>query len=492
VPELTENVGGRPNRYWSSYEISAVDESRAAPEYVNIRHEVVRSKLKNLNTVPNKGTPPSERFDHKIDKGGYEAAHFLDSTCDGTIKLRPPTALKALESFCSYSLVTAIDYFPLVDQAEIEEWLEAKQGRAISLSQADIIFSQGGPKPLSDGRFELRPVDQVLTPVITADVPNQNLPDPGRGVVGKAFPALSVHQTITAVISRAARGGPTSESLDASDRAIVRVTTWLPDGASDIFAPGWDVSRQKTSSGGMYVSYGLGSPFPEDAKLCAALNSFWPAVSPDSSRTYGYGPSRTIGQRRLPTAIPLLDSELGYHADHPRTKAKEVKSVLGWDGDNGPFIQKIKGSLFVNAANPARSDQVQAAIQGKLGFSGLNIVSGAELIQRIEDLLFCKRTLSSTSVGSDSWLVTAEKVDNWSTWNSSILPRAEGEAGMQLAGSGFIFVFARVQLPPMEDGDPPMRLLFQVFNTAEFQLSSGLAFWKVDGGPFKVLQRRRV
>ena len=26
------------------------------------------------------------------------------------------------------------------------------------------------------------------------------------------------------------------------------------------------------------AAYGLGSPFPEDSKLCAALSSFWPAV----------------------------------------------------------------------------------------------------------------------------------------------------------------------------------------------------------------------
>jgi hypothetical protein len=39
----------------------------------------------------------------------------------------------------------------------------------------------------------------------------------------------------------------------------------------------------KVAKGFDIAAYGLGSPFPEDAKLCAALNSFWPAVAPDAS-----------------------------------------------------------------------------------------------------------------------------------------------------------------------------------------------------------------
>jgi len=35
-------VNNRWNRYWSTLEISATGDSRAAPEYVNIRQEVVQ------------------------------------------------------------------------------------------------------------------------------------------------------------------------------------------------------------------------------------------------------------------------------------------------------------------------------------------------------------------------------------------------------------------------------------------------------------------
>ena len=56
----------------------------------------------------------------------------------------------------------------------------------------------------------------------------------------------------------------------------------LPDAAAGIFAPGWDTSGDRVpgAEGQTHLSsYGLGSPFPEDAKLCAALSTFWPAVA---------------------------------------------------------------------------------------------------------------------------------------------------------------------------------------------------------------------
>ena len=62
--------------------------------------------------------------------------------------------------------------------------------------------------------------------------------------------------------------------------------TGLPDGAIGIFDPGWDTSQSVyyTSPNGplqkFMSGYGLGSPFIEDAKLCAALGAYWPGVAP--------------------------------------------------------------------------------------------------------------------------------------------------------------------------------------------------------------------
>lgn len=54
-------------------------------------------------------------------------------------------------------------------------------------------------------------------------------------------------------------------------------------------APGWDVSRDWLPDHRQHLAtYGLGSPYPEDTKLCAALSSFWPAVSPDATREFSW------------------------------------------------------------------------------------------------------------------------------------------------------------------------------------------------------------
>ena len=45
--------------------------------------------------------------------------------------------------------------------------------------------------------------------------------------------------------------------------------------------------RRRRAGGPEHLAaYGLGSPFPEDSKLCAALSAFWPAVAPDAARTF--------------------------------------------------------------------------------------------------------------------------------------------------------------------------------------------------------------
>ena len=82
--------------------------------------------------------------------------------------------------------------------------------------------------------------------------------------------------------------GPTQTTLAARDlRPEHRTTTFLSDGCSDVFAPGWDVTFAEQGDTRFYATFGLGSPFPEDVKLCAAANAFWPAASPDAARPSG-------------------------------------------------------------------------------------------------------------------------------------------------------------------------------------------------------------
>lgn len=467
------------NRFWSSLQISATRRGRAAPEYAHIRLELSQNaagqwRQHDLNSIAEPPPAGEKSFDDKLSDGGYEAAHLIDQTCDGAVTLQPMAAL-ALEIFPAFSLVTAVDYFPQVDQTDVIAWIERVQSKPIGLSDPNTIFPQGGPQPLSDGRFS--PGFPAVAP--SGALPNTQLPHPLDPQKPAFSPLERANLTATAIVGWANAGQSAGQRPDAAG-----ASSWLPDAASDFFAPGWDISRHEQGGKDTYVGYGLGSPFPEDSKLCAALNSFWPAVAPDSSRTYGFDPSGNL----LSTSIPMLDSEVGYHPQHPRVLAGEVTASLGWDGDEGPFFDSRSGQLVVNAVSPLRADQSLAALEGRIGFSGLEAITTGEFILRIEELTFCqKRVLPATGAPeSDLWLVTAEQVADWQAWTSAVLPRAKNE----LQGRGFIFEFASADgTSPVAASNPPIRLAYRVIERVQVQLSTTVAFWRRNGGAWKKLSR---
>ena len=469
------------NRFWTSLQIESTGNGRAAPEYANIRLDLARTasgqwRKRNLNDLPDPPPAGADSFDSILKNGGFEAAHLIDSTCDGALTLAPIPALQLI-ILPAYSLVTAVDYFPQVDQATVMAWLEFRQGAAIGFGNRSQVFPQGGPDPLSDGRFDV----SIQPPVVQASraVPNSQLEDPLTQ--GKQAFAIeeAANLTATAIVGFAARGSSLKSSGDSG------AISWLPDAASGYFAPGWDVSQHTIGDRPNYVAYGLGSPFPEDSKLCAALNSFWPAVAPDSSRTYGFQPGR---DRLLPTSIPMMDSELGYHPQHPRVLAGEVPASIGWDGDQGPFLAGSANARIVNAMNPSRADQSLAAVGGQLGFSGLDAVDSPAFLRRIEDFDFCKTKLLRDGGlnGANMWLVAAEAVADWSKWTSSVWPKANPA----LAGRGSIFVFALVNARSRTNvGNPPYRQSYKVTKTAEIYLDQIAAFRRIDAGQFRRFQR---
>jgi hypothetical protein len=468
------------NRFWTSLQLLATRNGRAAPEYANIRQVVTPNpsggfKVEDLNRRKEAGTAAAERFDRKLQTGGYEAAHFVDGTCDGVVSLTVPAGLSTLRSFPAYSLVTAVDYFPQVEQIEIEEWVEQVTGQPIGLGDASFQFDQGGPKPLSDGRFVASGTGAIAA---SRRIPNINLDDPAAAPGTKAFPRTEpVSRTATAVMGRKNTAGATHPL------AAPRIgSSWLPDAASDVFAPGWDISQHAAAGQRFYAAYGLGSPFPEDAKLCAALNSFWPAAAPDSSRTFGFPPNST---NLLPTALPLTDREIGYHPDHPRVAAGEVASQLGWDGEFGPFFETVAGARFVNAADVNRSDQTRAGADGKIGFSGLDALDSAEMIRRMEEIRFCRAKVLTPNGFPRAWLVAVERVPDWSTWASSVLPVLNAA----LTGDGYVFTFAQANPASQPVGDPPLRRRFAVIKTVEIQLAKSVVFFRIDAGAIRKIER---
>jgi hypothetical protein len=296
-------------------------EFRNSPEYVHIRTKVDGTVTTNLNDLPDKA------LTKQLNLGGYEALHYVDFSGDGWVEavVKSPGLAKdarvTLESQPAYALVTAPDFFPSCDQRELTEWTA---GNAV-------------PKSLKDHLWNITPdslCDQRLAPNIQLD--------------GHLFQTDDF--TMTALVSLAT-SAPTGARVPT---AAAPRHSHLPDDAAGVFAPGWDVTRDWTRlEDGKIVwhlaAYGLGSPFPEDAKLCAALSTFWPAVAPDATREM-----EPVTGNQSGTVAPLTDQEIGQIGDMP------------WDGVAGPTVVTVDGQEYAEYASFRHVDFVRNAMDGKL------------------------------------------------------------------------------------------------------------------------------
>jgi hypothetical protein len=429
------------NRFWTSLQLPTDGEARRMPEYVNIRHPVV-STSKRLRVIDMRDWP-ERRFQNAIRKGNYEAAHFVDETCDGTVTV----TLKGIApepSLPAYSLVAAPDFFPLADQLEISNWVRR------NYRNYQEHFNQGAPWPLCEGRRAA----------------NIELPRPD---IANATAFDRDDLTVTAIV-----GSPPRSRQTQAPRRQKRFASYLTDAASNEFDPGWDVSLASDALGSYLAAYGLGSPFPEDAKLCAALNSFWPAVAPDASRTFAF--------QQSPTAIPMLDVELGYHPDHPDVLAGRVKSARGWDGEFGPFVESRGGRNYVNAASQDRSDYVSNALAGLINVRKTSKANGSELIRRMDAL---RRAIAVLPPPHDHvsntklWLVRAEPIEEWDYEAS--------RADSRLFGPGFKFEFVRFTASGRVTSDPT-RVRYRVLKLFTCQISATNIVFRQQGGRWKFVE----
>ncbi len=441
-PVPAESTAGEGNRFATSLLIPAGgSRARRAPEYVNIRHQVTREAGGGFRVTDMMDLPEGQ-YRAALAAGGYEAAHFVDDTCDGAVVAKVTGLPAGTANLAAYSLVAAPDFFPLADQFEITNWVRQ------DMQNRQEQFAQGAPDPLCEGRFPAN-----------LDLPR---PDAARR---RAFDRRD--ETIVAIVS----ARPVSRRTHAPARAK-RFASWMTDAASNVFAPGWDISLGTDGRDLFYAAYGLGSPFPEDSKLCAALNSFWPAVAPDASRTFRL--------QSAPTAMPLLDPELGYHPDHPRVAAGAV-SAPGWDGEFGCFFEPVDGRLFVNHASFDRSDYVTNTLHGLIDLRHTAKVDAAELIRRMEALRSC---IAALPPGTDAvnttrlWLVTAEAVRDWAVDPSRADPA--------LTGPGFLYAFARTAAAGAPVPGDPRRLRVPVTARLECQiaLAPPVLLRRQDDGPW--------
>jgi hypothetical protein len=260
-----------------------------------------------------------------VKKGGYQALMYVDFTGEGWVDIKVPQLAKKAGvdpvSHPAFALLSAPDLFPSAGQRELSEWAASAE---IPASFKEKIWAVA-PEPLSETRLPA------------------NLQLPGS-------PFDPKDETMTAVV---AMGAPIATSGPLRQVDIVRASC-LPDDGAGEFAPGWDVAVDvlgSTKTGTAHLAaYGLGSPFPEDAKLCAALSTFWPAVAPDVYRTMSI---HTGNPALRGTVAPLTDQEIGQIG------------TLPWDGVSGPKIIEIGGARFVEIADFLHVDYVRNVVENR-------------------------------------------------------------------------------------------------------------------------------
>jgi hypothetical protein len=357
--------------------------ARATPEYVHARH-----RLDGKNGVTDLGNQPDVRG--LVARGGYKAVQYVDFTGDGWIEADiddrpneapgPSLALQVPRRLAAYSMVAPVDYFPRVKQAElIQWWTRSSPPGLVSKVWPD---NPGPPLALSDMRF---PTNLTLT--------------------GASFDAED--DTMTAVVgSLSDERAPTLVLPQREFRAVS-----LPDGAAGVFAPGWDTSLDRTPETdptdekllvrpGVYhlAAHGLGSPFPEDAKLCAALSAFWPAASPDITRAFAPG--------RYATATPLTDDVIG------------VGGRPGWDGTPGPRL--IPRAKEVEYYSLDYVDWVEATLQQQFRFDRISDLGPEE---------YAARTLVTANVYHGLGATTTADKRRWAIYSFTKLAPSDAAWG---------------------------------------------------------------
>lgn len=351
--------------------MSTVNKARRAPEYVHIRHKMENGKIIDLNK--------NSSLMKDIKDGGYDAVHYIDYTAEGWIEtICPELASVFLGNHPAYSLVTAPDFFPQCEQREVMDWWNQFVPKALR----EDIWQQGGPDALSDTRtaanLELK--KEVVRGENTTQNPIFNSQD----------------DTMTPIVSLPYKIPPQNTKYGKLPETTRN--SYLPDAAAGVFAPGWDVSFDRTKEGtGFLAAYGLGSPFLEDSKLCAALSTFWPAVAPDAARTFGPNVNQS---RFFATVSPLTDEEIGQVGNLP------------WDGVSGPIHKE--GQKLIEYTKFDYVDYVNNALHKNFSLSLTSRIGIREYQDRILMMARVYAALGITHDDKPNWGVLSFREVNLS------------------------------------------------------------------------------
>ena len=424
---------------------------RAAPQFTNIRHRLLpNGEIDNLNLRPD--------MNEIMNKGGYQALNYIDGACDGWIAAVCPQLEGVVDrKLPAYCMVGLPDFFPKVTQRELMVW-----------------WRDQVPKTIRAALWALEPLAMSQTRIAA----NITLP------VG-----FSIEDTtITAVVSQPTDGdGPVQPPN--GPWSIEKVG--LPDGGIGLFDPGWDTSQavyyrsellplQKFLAG-----YGLGSPFIEDAKICAAFGAYWPGVAPDSTRQYA--PDKKIGGvvYPYPTIAPLTDEEIG-------SAPVESGQFMPWDGVRGPRPATFQGRQVAAYVDIMRVDYIDTL--GAMTAALTSRIDTDEYLARILAMEAVYWGLGIHDPDTTPWNKVVEEKAAWAVLSfrttkaeDSGLGSAEQATGVKLAGPRryffHIYRWGKVTKDPDDMRVVFVDMLEQAFayvsgNTVLIQRNGGA--WTVD------------
>ncbi|HWH85933.1 MAG TPA: hypothetical protein VNV36_04070 [Pseudomonas sp.] len=320
-----------------------------------------------------------------VRQGGYQALHYQDATADGWVRPDCPALAGSLPTVAAYSIIGPPDFYPLCSQRKLLNWVREEP----LFPDANIWHAR--LEALSNVRY----------------CANLNLKD-------QLFCASDRGVTAIVALAESRQSTPLQMPLESGSRP-----SFLPDSAAGVFGPGWEVGwvRQKTPDQqwiNILAGYQMASPFPEDAKICAALGSFWPGVAPDSARVFEPRSS-------LHTIIPLTDEEIGQNG------------AVAWDDQQGPQVIVQDNRLIAQYHAYAHADYTQVALDGRFSLSQTGHTSQAVYQRRVVSMYRVYRALGAAGDNAqrNAWPVLSfREVQS----PDSELDTAQHQAGRVLEG----------------------------------------------------------
>jgi hypothetical protein len=423
------------------------DTQRPAPQYINVRHRVLSSgEIDNLNRRPD--------MLEIIRRGGYQTQHYIDFTGDGWIEAGCPQLASQVDArLPAYCTVSLPDFFPKVTQRELMLW-----------------WKNVAPRPVRDALWAIPPLALSQTRIAA----NITLP------VGFSLDDT----TVTAIVSQPSdSAGP----VQAPNGPIVRDKVGLPDGSPGLFDPGWDTSQNiwfndpNRKLEKFLVGFALGSPFIEDAKLCAALGSYWPGVAPDATRTFQ--PDKIISgiSYPWPSIVPLTDQEIG-------SAPVAGGAFMPWDGVRGPSLRKVGERWLAAYTDAIRTDYID--LLGTMTAALTSRIDTAEYESRIlamESVYWAldihdDRPVNEILRAKAAWAVLSFRS---AATDEPELAEAERVAGVRLAGSRRYRFHVYRWGKQSPDPDDMRIVLVEMLDQVILYVDGSTVLMRRDDGPWK-------